>query len=788
MASRRTFQALLALFVAVISAGVLAFLPRPSRSVVLHAADLVFVDEGETPQIRSFYGFNLVPERDDTGSWRWTDGVGNFVVRHGARLGTPLLLELRVCACRHGEQAPRQVLIGVNGETLANVADQARDGNWRTYRLLLPQRSPAYFPDVFVNLVSDTIQDAHGQQLGVRLDTARLGTPAAWLPAYSPVAASVLGIMVGLLTLLTLGRGGTRAGILVALAGLALTALQGTLYRPHPLPAAVLAGLLLVAAALGVVLWRPAGPDPGKLVAHSAANARSAVFGAVLLCLLVVAIQVLGAWIVDDAFISFRYASNLLHGYGPVFNPGERVEGYTNFLWTVLFVPILGLGLAPATASQALTLLLAIMTAALVWSAGRWLAGIWPALGALALLITAAPFLLWTARGSGMETALFALLLLAGITAYMRDQLFAAGLLLGLAAMTRPEGVLVCGLSGLHLLAMSLWRRQIVWSRLVALALGFLVLFGPFFLWRYSYYGYLLPNTFYAKVGGSGAQLRRGLKYAADFGLAHTPLLALSLLALLPIPRRDRRLVSGRQHTRSIDDAHPPPQAAATIAAGGGQAQAVYLGLLVTGYSLYIIVVGGDHFPFFRFFVPILPLLGLMAALGLRSLASRFSPGGLLLLVVGLAWHTPQLYRSYALNPAEQVWRENSVVEKNREIGLWLRASTPPDTLIATGIAGALPYYAERPVLDTLGLNDLHIAHLEVPNMGEGEAGSEKSDIPYILGRRPDYIPFNTAGTLIGVPEFERDYIRGIIHGPEGRWFRMFRHAGTPPPPGWHPD
>ena len=42
----------------------------------------------------------------------------------------------------------------------------------------------------------------------------------------------------------------------------------------------------------------------------------------------------------DDAFITFRYAANLAHGHGLVFNPGERVEGYSNFLWTVL----LGIG------------------------------------------------------------------------------------------------------------------------------------------------------------------------------------------------------------------------------------------------------------------------------------------------------------------------------------------------------------------------------------------------------------------------------------------------------------
>ncbi|HMJ10771.1 MAG TPA: hypothetical protein VK524_05155, partial [Polyangiaceae bacterium] len=38
----------------------------------------------------------------------------------------------------------------------------------------------------------------------------------------------------------------------------------------------------------------------------------------------------------DDAFISFRYAQNLVHGRGLVFNVGERVEGYTNFLWVLV--------------------------------------------------------------------------------------------------------------------------------------------------------------------------------------------------------------------------------------------------------------------------------------------------------------------------------------------------------------------------------------------------------------------------------------------------------------------
>src|SRR5438105_15822381 len=59
----------------------------------------------------------------------------------------------------------------------------------------------------------------------------------------------------------------------------------------------------------------------------------------------------------DDSFISFRYARNLLRGDGLVYNPGERVEGYTNFLWVVLSAGAMGLGVAPELAAQVLGIL-----------------------------------------------------------------------------------------------------------------------------------------------------------------------------------------------------------------------------------------------------------------------------------------------------------------------------------------------------------------------------------------------------------------------------------------------
>src|SRR5262245_38480236 len=55
----------------------------------------------------------------------------------------------------------------------------------------------------------------------------------------------------------------------------------------------------------------------------------------------------------DDAFISFRYLANFFAGHGLVYNPGERVWGYTNFLWTVLLAPLVAAGADPVSQGPA---------------------------------------------------------------------------------------------------------------------------------------------------------------------------------------------------------------------------------------------------------------------------------------------------------------------------------------------------------------------------------------------------------------------------------------------------
>jgi hypothetical protein len=79
------------------------------------------------------------------------------------------------------------------------------------------------------------------------------------------------------------------------------------------------------------------------------------------------------------------------------------------------------------------------------------------------------------------------------------------------------------------------------------------------------------------------------------------------------------------------------------------------------------------------------------------------------------------------------------------EIGDWLADNVPEDTVLATNAAGIVPYRSGLPTIDMLGLNDMHIAHRELP-LGVRVIGHEKYDADYVLSRQPDLI-------IIGLPE-----------------------------------
>jgi arabinofuranosyltransferase len=441
--------------------------------------------------------------------------------------------------------------------------------------------------------------------------------------------------------------------------------------------------------------------------------------------------------VVDDAYISFRYAHNAARGYGLTFNVGERrVEGYTNFLWTVIMIPVFWLGLPVHTTSIVLGMLCALGCIVLlvrsraIPSQSRWL-------GIIAALLLAADgsFALWAV--GGLESPLFAFLVLSGVLAYVREldtsqtdgpgRLPTSGAWFALAAMARPEGLLVYGLTGLHQAGTRLIRdRKLVthhdWQRLGLFAL----IWAPWFAFRWRYYGYPLPNTFYAKVtlSDSADQRARGLDYLATFIRIHLGHISL-LIAFLPLLRKRWRLWNS------------------------------YLILIVLAYGAYIGYVGGD-WSVGRFFVPLMPLYYTLLAGGLvvagQWLAAQLE-----------RWRTvpPWIARSLAALAVialvggmffQSSIRGEKALFLDRfdaqlagrartTMGKWLHEHIEPDAYIAVDAAGQIPFYSDLRTLDLYGLNDLTIAHRQVEAMGQGTPGHEKMDMDYVLFvAQPDYI------------------------------------------------
>jgi len=462
------------------------------------------------------------------------------------------------------------------------------------------------------------------------------------------------------------------------------------------------------------------------------------IFYLVIACLILLAHEVfyyreLGADAVDDAYISFRYAQNLVAGQGLVFNPGERVEGYTNFLWTVLLASFMRLGSDPSQVAIVLGVLFSLATVCLVYVFCRVISPRDSPVPIIAMLCLAVDgsFALWAV--SGMETSMFAYLVLAAMTLYVWEWRndkpgFLSGAVLALAALTRPEGVLALVVVVIHqVLARLVLQRRLVTGADVARVGIFAAIYLPYFLWRYYYYGFLLPNTFYAKVTvrGSGAQYQRGLRHLGTFAGLHLGWLT-ALLILVPVVKR--------KYTFWLT---------------------LLLGLVAT-YVCYIVFVGGD-WSVGRFFVPILPAAYILLAAGtveaydsLMGYARRLTNSARLPVVlrsaalVVLALALLALFNFSTFKGEHELFvvrfQAARATHARVAMGKWLRDNVPVDSYIAVDAAGQIPYHSRLRTLDMFGVNDVHTAHLKVDDMGQGVPGHEKLDFDYIMWRRPDLI------------------------------------------------
>lgn len=308
-------------------------------------------------------------------------------------------------------------------------------------------------------------------------------------------------------------------------------------------------------------------------------------------------------FLTDDAYITFRYISNHVRGWGYTWNPPpfRPVEGYSNFLWMVLLEGVWRVtGVDPPGAANTVSLLISYGTLALGF-AWVWRMRLPPALAryrfalAVAVLVgvlSNRTFLAW--MSSGLETALFIFCTTLWAVATLEwgrgggpRALAVSCAAAVLTALTRPDGQLMVLTSGLLVLGSLVMAPPR--GRWVLAALPLLVV-PAHLLWRHAYYGEWVPNTYFAKYVEAWPEsgLRYALCYTLEYGV--WVWLMVGLAASVAVVRRRGWRETGR-------------------ALGANPGAVAVTAVLAAHFAYYTLIIGGDHFEYRVYAHLVLPVM-----------------------------------------------------------------------------------------------------------------------------------------------------------------------------------
>lgn len=403
------------------------------------------------------------------------------------------------------------------------------------------------------------------------------------------------------------------------------------------------------------------------------------------------------SFIQDDAYISLRYARNLVEGYGLVFNPGERIEGYTNFLWTlILSIPhALNISNYYFILFTGIALLVACMyylyRSTLLYTKKEHIAF-------LLLILLGGNFSFSSYVTGGLETQLQATLFIALIyfclkTIHQKTSQFnylLIGLISSLIILNRLDGALIVFISILFVLYTNYKRKKLISRKTFAMVLPIVLLLLPWLFWKYNYYGSLLPNTFNAKVNvelNKSTLILRGLAYISAFYAIY---FALPFLVYLYNSIKSNFF----SLKPNVDISSKLPLS------------------VVFTYLIYYIYVGGD-FMEFRFMVPLLPIF-LLTTIRFLTRLNKKALATLVITYLCCSFIYMSTFTTHKFGLESVHYLESHMTAPDNDwIGIGQKLqdiSAKGDFKIAVGPAGAIPYFSRLYTIDMLGLNDEHIA------------------------------------------------------------------------------
>ncbi|MEE2923629.1 MAG: hypothetical protein VX619_02510 [bacterium] len=461
----------------------------------------------------------------------------------------------------------------------------------------------------------------------------------------------------------------------------------------------------------------------------------------------------------DDAYITLRYANNWISGHGLVWNEGEFVQGYTNFLYLIIISTLGYLGLDLVFAARLISITAYVATAILLWYCGYLFKSQYcKDLRHLPVVIfmTSASVIVWTL--GGLETVVFGFFILVGSSTFLFSfenkhsglGFLCSGVFFGFAFLTRPDGILFIGVTSAFLFwsyLKCLYQKgdvssgifqgsRVSASRKLALYLimflvGCFLTMSPYIVWQVSYYGDFVPNTFYAKSGiPFELKCNNGIYYFLNY-LTSFPFF-LILICILLVDRYYKSLSDFRLN---------------------------YLVMLILAYLGFIVfIAGGDHMQSFRMMAPIVPLISIILTYLLSSFGENTTSKNLIISFFVISLSFMQIF-SPELNPQE----EDLASFYGTIVGKYISSEWNRDALIALNTAGSTPYYApSHRFIDMLGLNDSVIARRNITSITvpwQSTPGHFKGDGDYVLSRNPDFIILGPAdGTNSRNAWFLSDY------------------------------
>ena len=444
---------------------------------------------------------------------------------------------------------------------------------------------------------------------------------------------------------------------------------------------------------------------------------------------------------IDDANIFLVYAKNLAEGSGFVYNQGgERVEGFSSILWTLIGALSFRLFGRPEIPLLLLNLIVTLSIGVLgvhflgpVW--GEKKRSAWGPLLFFLLLFSMPTYLFWNTI-SLMESGIWGLLLLlnfVAVTAWSfakpAEQITFASLLI-LLLLTRPESyfwsllfVTILGTRQLHQHGLLPALKTVAWP-----ALTILLTIGAITLFRLSYFGYPFPNTYYAKVSPSFSyNVAQGgiylLKYLSSHPLVWIPTFALPLALFT--------LIKGL--FASKEPIAPP----------------LWLPLIGLAGLTLPLLTGGDHFGGFRFYQPIYPflLLNLFYTMlvilptfqeweavlqGVAKIPDIVKTGIFSIGILGLL-----LFQANYFNQVDHGFSVDlHLARSGRERGtyfdqLFEQIDYKPSIGIVTAGGAKLTYSGE--MVDLLGLNNVAMGHSEGDRRGYKNHAAFSQEVFYEL-------------------------------------------------------